>query len=134
MEDPEEPLRLARGSESMEPPRPDFGDDRPTSAINPLQLRGLIEQAGGLDAEIEVIAKEPPPPIPRTPEEPPAVIVDLPTSEQVQEVRPTCAIDPEALRALVRPPVYPVYRGTSGRWLYVASLAFALVAVLLLVV
>jgi hypothetical protein len=97
-------------------------DDRPTSAIDPAELRGLIGQTGGLDAEIEIVAVIPP--------EPPAVIVDVPPRELLRHARPTGAMDPAALRALVNAPMYPVYRG-SPRWLLVAALAFALLAVVL---
>ena len=130
MEDPEEPLRLARGSESMVPN--DAAADRPTTAIDPAELRGLIGQAGGLDAEIEIVAKTAP--AERATTEPPAVIVDVPPPELVQHERPTIALDPSALRALVVAPTYPVYRAGSSPWLLVAALAFALLAVVLLVI
>ncbi len=134
-EDPTAPLRVARGSDALS--LRDRAGDRPTCAMHKDELLGLIQQTGGLDPEIEIIAQraatEPPVVVvARAATEPPAVIISVPASETIQDQRPTCAIDPQALRMLMRPSVYPVFRAASHRWaLVIAFAAVAIIALLL---
>ena len=118
-EDLEQLPRIARGSEPLL---------RETRAIDPAELRGLREEAGSVDVdvhgEVETSASRKLRTEPRAP-----VIVDLP------DARPTCAIDPDELRQLTRPPVLPIYHRRAPSWLPVAcfgGLLAILVAGLLL--
>ena len=111
-----DPARLARGSDALA--------NRPTCAMHKDELRGLLQQTGGLDAEIEVVAQR----------EPAAVIVDRPAPEVQVHQRPTCAIDPEALRALVQPAVLPVYHAQTPRWPWLVALLAAATVLALLIV
>jgi hypothetical protein len=131
VQDEDEPRRLARGSEPILP------KERATRAMHKDELLGLIHEAGG-DPVIEVKRAATAPPVVEEPAvivdeiEPAAVVVDTPSAELVANERPTCAIDPDALRKLVSAPVYPTYHPPVRRWpLLVASLAFAIAALLL---
>jgi len=139
-----EPARVARGSDAMR--LADVTADRPTRAMHKDELLGLIKDTGGFDPEIEIVATPKPEPEPkpqvaapqpaarsRVVEPPAAMIVDLPPQELVQHARPTCAIDPDELRALVRPAVLPVYRSGHARWPLIAAVCAAAIAVILLI-